>query len=208
MGRLRFALFLLIILFLEGCFENSSSPQQSAHSVDDSANSLLDVHNHYSNQRYTIALNAVDEFLAQQPSSAQALLLKGFILLRTGDSSGAQSDFSRIPVSERALMTDSCLELREIGASGKLAEVLQIARVYFPDCLSELSQPLPAVEGLVLSKQKIIFLGQLYDQAIRKEGDLQVRKKKEEDFLKKHGLSESQLGEITSRYLDYLAAQD
>jgi len=207
MTRLWFLFLCSGTLGLLGCLGDSSSSQQSGAGSESSVE-FIDIHKHYRDQRYSVALKALDELMLGQPHRAEAILLKGFILLRTGDSPGAHFEFSKVPESERALMAESCPELREIESSGKAPEVMRAAKEFFPDCVPELGQSVASSDDTEFPKEKVLFLGKLYDQAIRHEGDLEVRRKKEEAFLKKHGLSETQLGEITSRYLDCLAEEN
>ena len=113
--------------------------------------------------------------------------------------------FAKISPEERSLLAESCLELRELNTTKSKEVVHSLASTYFPDCLAELSQPDDSQESLSFSKEQVMRYGRFYDEGMQKEDDPEIRRMKEEAFLKEYQLTEEQLGEITSRYLDYLA---
>jgi|GEM_PF-2281424 tetratricopeptide (TPR) repeat protein len=188
-----------------GCSNSPVSPKRPVADKPVQTDDLLSIEASYHQGKYLEALSLLDSYLSKHPNNPDALFLQGLVYFQSGDLKGTRQSFSRIPQKERSLLAESCLELRELNSAQSKDKILELAREFFTDCLQELETTTKAVENLTFTKDQIMKYGQFYDQVMGQEDDAEIRRMKEEAFLKKYSLSEDQLGEITSRYLDYLA---
>lgn len=170
--------------------------------------SLPDLLPYYREAKFPVFVKKMEEYLKSHSQDHEARLFLGLAYSRYGDYKRGSEQLNLIPLQAREVMTDSCLELRELIDSNQKDLALKIATDFFPDCKEELSSNLASsASPRAFSNEDIMRLGKEYDEAISNEDDEEIRRRKEEDFQKKHKLDDSELEELTARYLELLSGE-
>lgn len=163
---------------------------------------------YYREAKFPVFIKKMEEYLKTHDQNHEARLFLGLAYSRYGDYKRGSEQLNLIPLQAREMMTDSCLELRELIDSNQKDLALKIATDFFPDCKEELAANLTSsASPRVFSNEDVMRLGKEYDDAISNEDDEEIRRRKEEDFQKKHKLDYSELEELTARYLELLSGE-
>ena len=197
-----------MLILLAGCSSNSTSvkrPISSMQSVTETSN--LDLITYYRNEKYPMVIKSAQALLKSEPENWEARFFLGLAYFNYGDNEAAVTTFKLIPENVRSNMVDSCLELQGLNSISNEKQLSKLASKLFPDCLNDLIKPTETSNELAIDDNAVRNYGQLYDASISGEDDPEVRKLKEQKFLKKHKLSEEQLSEITARYLELIAEE-
>ena len=195
-------------LILAGCTTTSQAPVRPASTKPEPSNALYSAETAFHSGKHLQSLNLLNTIIASDPNNAQALFLQGLIYLKTGDLEQSKKSFEAISADERTVLAESCIELSELETERNRVTIQTIAQLYFPDCLAELNSKTQRVDLNSLTEDEVIKYGRLLDQVMQGEDDPEIRRLKEEAFLQEHQLTNDQLDEITTKYLDYLADQN
>ena len=197
-----------LLIFLSGCLSDSTTvkrPISAAQLTPET--STLELITYYRNEKYPMVIKSTQELLKSQPNNWEAILFMGLAYFKYGDNEAASSTFNLIPENIRNNMVDSCLELQGLSLTTDTEKLRQLTKKFFPDCLEDLNKPDSSSKELMFDDQTVKNYGQLYDASISSEDDPDIRKLKEQEFLKKYKLTEDQLSEITARYLEIIAEE-
>ena len=197
-----------MLIVLAGCVSTSTSvkrPISSIQSVSQTSN--LDLITYYRNEKYPMVIKSAQVLLKSEPENWEARFFMGLAYFNYGDNDGAFATFKVIPENVRSNMVDSCLELQGLNSIPNQKQLSKLASKFFPDCVNDLTKPTNTSNEIEIDDNAVLNYGQLYDASISTEDDPKVRKLKEQEFLKKHKLSEEQLSEITARYLELIAEE-
>ncbi len=194
-----------LAIMLAGCFTDTK-PIQRPISVNQSTTEThtLDLVSYYRNEKYPMVIKSAQALLKTNPEHWEARFFLGLAYFNYGDKEAANTTFTSIPENVRQNMVDSCLELQGVNSTSNTKDLQDIAKQFFPDCLSDLIKFSAPTEKLMIDDKAILNYGRLYDSSISNEDDPEIRKLKEQKFLKTHKLTEDQLSEITARYLELL----
>lgn len=195
------------MLILTGCTSKSQAPVRPSPAQNQPSSSLYLAETAFQSGQNLQALNLVNSIISKDPRNVQALFLQGLIYLKSGDFEQGRKSFAEISPADRTTLVESCIELKELQNEKNQEPIRNLAQLFFPDCLEELNEKLEYTEPHSMAEEEIIRYGQLLDKALEGEDDPEIRRLKEEAFLKQYQLTGEQLDEITSRYLDYLADQ-
>ena len=209
--RIFFALFkyslaITISCILQGCrTEVEQVRRPTAETNDQQSNFSLNLEANYRSQKYSLVIKDAENFLIKNPEAWDVRFLLGLAFFNFGDHEKAATVFDQIPTDVRVGMLDSCLELQAAKAINNTSALIKISKIYFPDCLEDLQTKNSSTDKAELSSELIMKYGKLYDEAVSRNDEPEIRRLKELDFMKKHKLDEKVLNEITSRYLEILA---
>ena len=198
-----------VAFLLSGCTSEKTKHVQRPVPLNPSSaeTQTLDLIAYYRQEKYPMVIKSAQILLEKDPKNWEAELFRGLAYFNYGDKEAANISFGNIPENIRKNMVDSCLELQAIKSRSNRKDLQQVANKFFPDCLSDLLKDSAPFEKQAMNKSDILNLGRLYDLSMSGEDDPEIRKFKEQKFLKTHDLSEEQLSEITARYLELLAEE-
>ena len=203
-----FLTFWPVFIVLAGCISDNTSVKRPISSIQAvSQTSNLDLITYYRNEKYPMVIKSAQMLLKSDPENWEAKFFMGLAYFNYGDNEGAFTTFKLIPENVRSNMVDSCLELQGLNSTSNEKQLSKLASKFFPDCLNDLTKPTKISNEIEIDDNAVKNYGQLYDASISTEDDPKVRKLKEQEFLKKHKLSEEQLSEITARYLELIAEE-
>lgn len=160
----------------------------------------------YKDSKLTESLIEIEKCLKLNPQDSEAIFLKALIYFKSNQFDKTNSLLAQLDESQKMELAESCIELQDLNSPKTNKQLVQLSKDYFPDCLEDLvhkdylSDPLEK-----FTKKQILRLGKLYDQAISKSDDDDIKRKIEESFIKKYGLTNEELNHITSNYLEALA---
>ncbi len=195
-----------LLIFLSGCLSDSTTVKRPISATQlTPETSTLELIKYYRNEKYPMVIKSTQELLKSQPNNWEARLFMGLAYFKYGDSEAASNTFNLIPENIRNNMVDSCLELQGLSLTTNTEKLRELTMKFFPDCQEDLSKPEKPSKELEIDDKTVKNYGQLYDASISNEDDPEIRKLKEQEFLKKYKLTEDQLSEITARYLEIIA---
>lgn len=170
---------------------------------------LFDANIYYNENRLEEALEIAEKLLVKQPDHGGALFLKAMIQIKKNQYQAASETVKLIPQNSRLALTESCMELIKLHKKISSGEVLTLAIDHFPECAEEFNEEESAQQpdDSGFSYFDIIRIGKLYEQQILQENDANVRRVREEIFLKDHTLTKEQISEISARYLEFMARE-
>ncbi|MCO4780945.1 MAG: CDC27 family protein [Candidatus Cloacimonetes bacterium] len=207
-----FSLYLLILstFLLTGCFSKPDPSIKPKLNHEDSKPeaSVFTAQILYKDSKLVESLLEIEKSLKLNPNDSEAIFLKALIYFKTNKYAETHKLLSQLNENQKMELAESCIELQELNSPNTNKELVKISKSYFPDCLEDLVQKDYLSDPLdKFTKQQILKLGKLYDQAISKSDDDNVKKKIEDQFMKQHNLSNEELNHITSNYLEVLAEE-